>query len=101
MTVKLDADTLRKLALLGAQLKMRDLQREVDDIRTLIKQLGAASSSTKHRPLKVEKKHRRKHSPEFKAMVAKEVRASNNASEVAKKHKLSASLVRTWVEKAK
>ncbi len=117
--MKLDAETLRKLALQGAKADLRDLEAKVERARDIVRQLSGASvpaitTAEKMKPKAARQpnwqngpkavKHRRKrrsHTEKFKAIVVKEAREADNASAIGKKHKISPSLVRLWMEKAK
>ncbi len=102
--MKLDAETLRKLALSGARTRLKELESETEKLREVVRQLTGASIPTDGRKTKtpaVKKRVRRAHSEKFKAQVVKEAREADNASAVGKKHKLSPSLVRLWMDKAK
>jgi hypothetical protein len=102
---KLDAETIRKLALVGARQQQRDLEMQVERVREVIRQLCGASTPRVPAGLplsgkKKEKPHRkyRFHSDEFKAEVVKATKA-DNASVVSKQYKISPSLVRKWMKK--
>lgn len=107
--MKLDAETLRKLALSGARTRLKELDTEAERLREVIRQLTGATitptAKTKtpkeknEKPVKYRK--RRKFTERFKAQIVKEARESNNASAVGKKHDISPSLVRLWDDKAK
>lgn len=100
--MKLDAEMLRKLALSGAKTRLRELEVEVDRLRDAVRQLsGTSISGPKPKKAKPERRTRRVHSEKFKAAVVKEAREADNASAVGKKHKISPSLVRLWMDKAK
>jgi hypothetical protein len=103
--MKLDAETLRKLALAGARAELRDLETRVEKARDIVRQLSGAAIRAEEKPKpkpKVKKKRtRRVHTDAFKAKVVKEAREANNASAVGKKHELSPTLVRLWMDKAK
>lgn len=101
--MKLDAETLRKLALSGARTRLKELESETEKLREVVRQLTGASIPTDGRKTKApaKKRVRRAHSEKFKAQVVKEAREADNASAVGKKHKLSPSLVRLWMDKAK
>lgn len=101
--MKLDAEMLRKLALSGARTRLKELEKEVEVLRDYIRQLTGASipgPKTEPKPKTKAKRKRRVHSEKFKAAVVKEAREADNASAVGKKHNLSPSLVRLWMEKA-
>lgn len=101
--MKLDAETLRKLALAGAKGQLRELEKQVDLLRETVRQLSGAVTQTEPRkkPEKHVRRKRRVHSDKFKAQVVKEAREADNASVVGKKHSISPSLVRLWMDKAK
>ncbi len=104
--MKLDAETLRKLALAGAKNRLRELDSEAEKLREVIRQLtGAAIPADGRRKVKEpgrpKRRPRRVHSEKFKAQVVKEAREADNASAVGKRHSISPSLVRLWMEKAK
>lgn len=100
--MKLDAETLRKLALSGARTQLRELETQAEKLREAIRQLsGASVPGPKASPKKKEKRReRRSYTDKFKASVVKEAREADNASSVGKKHNISPSLVRLWMEKA-
>lgn len=114
--MKLDAETLRKLALAGARTQLKQLEMEAEKLREYIRQLTGASIPTDGRrktaeppkkpkgpmtlrPGQKPRRKRRKHSEKFKAQVVKEAREADNASAIGKKHNLSPSLVRLWMDK--
>lgn len=107
--MKLDAETLRKLALSGARNRLKELDSEREKLQEIIRQLTGASlppdgrkSVAKAMKPKPEKKRtRRKYTEKFKASVVKEANEADNASAIGKKHNLSPSLVRLWQDKAK
>jgi len=113
--MKLDAETLRKLALAGARTRLKELESESEKLRDVIRQLTGATvppdgrrsvakamkskAPMRHAPGRTRKN--RKYTEKFKAAVVKEANEANNASAVGKKHNVSPSLVRLWVDKAK
>jgi hypothetical protein len=115
--MKLDAETLRKLALDGARNRLRTLDAEAEKLRDYIRQLSGASipGPKKVDPMKPTKpkgpmtlhpgqksrRKRRAYSDKFRDKVVKEAREADNASAVGKKHNISPSLVRLWMDKAK
>lgn len=109
--MKLDAETLRKLALSGARARRRELESELEKVKEIERQLTGASIPTDGRkkpkapierqPGQPKRRKRRAHSDKFKAQIVKEAREADNASAVGKKHNLSPSLVRLWMDKAK
>lgn len=106
--MKLDAETLRKLALAGARSEKRELETKLNAINEYIRQLSGASVSAadkksvadKMKPKAEKRRKRRTHTEAFKAKVVKDALAANNASASAKKHDVSPNLVRMWIEKA-
>jgi hypothetical protein len=99
--MKLDAETLRKLALSGARTQLRELETQTERLREAIRQLSGASVPGPKSTKKPEKRRkRRSYSDKFKASVVKEARIADNASAIGKKHNVSPSLVRLWMEKA-
>ena len=112
--MKLDAETLRKLALSGARTRLKELETETEKLRDVIRQLTGASIPAPPRgkvktpmvrspgqPARRKKRTYTKHTEKFKAQVVKEAREADNASAVSKKHNVSSSLVRLWMDKAK
>ena len=111
--MKLDAETLRKLALSGAKAQLRELETQVERVREIVRQLSGASVPVEKKakatrryddkpgPKVTKYRKRRSYTPKFKAAVVKEAREADNASAVGKKHNISPSLVRLWVDKAK
>lgn len=109
--MKLDAETLRKLALSGARARRRELESELEKVKEIERQLtGASLPKPGPSPLREhiksavrdqKRRKRRSYTDKFKAAVVKEAREADNASAVGKKHKISPSLVRLWMDKAK
>lgn len=103
--MKLDAETLRKLALTGARSEKRELEQRLERVNEYIRQLTGASiaekMSPKRQPGQPKRRKRRAHTEAFKAKVVREANEADNASAIGKKHNLSPSLVRLWQEKSK
>jgi hypothetical protein len=106
--VKLDAETLRKLALSGARNEKRELEVRLERVNEIIRQLTGAAVPADGRKKSVADKmkpkgrrKRREHTEAFKAKVVKEAREADNASAIGKKYDVTPTLVRTWMEKAK
>ncbi len=87
-------DPLREFALIGAKVRLAELELKVQETKNLIRLLSNRKSNKKAVRL------RRSHSPEFKLKVVSEARKTS-ASEVAKKYDLSRSLVDKWASKVK
>lgn len=104
--MKLDAETLRKLALYGAKAQLRELEAQVGHLKEIAQQLSGAVVPVDGRrkmlqPPKPKRRTRRRYTDKFKADVVKEAREADNASAIGKKHNVSPSLVRLWMEKSK
>lgn len=98
-------DFLRTLALIGARARLTVLESEVAEMKSTIKLLQGAGTTSTATKKKVPKNGRRKakrrqHSPEFKAQVVAESK-TGSITKTAKQYHLSRSLVDKWVAKSK
>lgn len=90
-------DHLRAFALIGARVKLTDLEQQVKETKELIRLLSKAKHLRHNGRAKGK---RRKHSDAFKAKVVIEAKAQGIAK-TARKYALSRSMVDKWVARAK
>lgn len=92
-------DDIRKYALIGARVRLSELESLVKETKEMIRLLQRATEPTA--PTKVKTKgKRRMHTDDFKDKVVEETKSRGIAA-TANKHSLARSLVGKWVKNAK